>query len=403
MQNTAKVNQLAFNTNEAFLPHLETLLKTYIAFNREPARAIIIHNIADVENSKIVQDFINNFKAYPNLEINFHYVSPQDFLKLGVREQDANNVANYRLFLPTLPYQGIVLYLDVDVMIVDNLEEIFNPELLQGKSLGVIPDLCNFRQILNRYAFFKKHKFLDEVVECNFNSNNLYFNSGVLVCDLDKLRSRAKTPGKDVWTANVGKYLDRKTCMPDQDFLNIIHQHDKTEISSVYNYPMRYLINQRFYLNCYGWDKVEQPTDKIKKVRPKVLHFLEKRKQWDSIAPEWTDLYNYFKQQSITQILEKDPAIYNSLLDKYYHHYEYEPCLEELSPNPALQLTRAQFKVLWKKYRHQPWQFPQILINYAYVKPPFVLEKFIFKRRVIKTNKCQIFTQELYDKKGKII
>ncbi|RIY33934.1 hypothetical protein CJP74_00485 [Psittacicella melopsittaci] len=402
MQNTAKVNQLAFNTNEAFLPHLETLLKTYIAFNREPARAIILHNIADVENSKIAQDFINNFKAYPNLEINFHYVSPQDFLKLGVREQDANNVANYRLLLPTLPYQGIVLYLDVDVMIVDNIEELFNAEVLQGNSLGVVPDLCNIRQVLNRKKFFREKCFIPEVLECNFGYNNLYFNSGVLLCDLDKLRSKAKNPGQDVWTENLGKYLDRKTLMPDQDFLNLIHLNDKTEISSVYNYPMRYLISQRFYLNYYGWDKVEPPADKVKKVRPKILHFLEKRKQWDSLAPEWTDLYNYFKQQSITQIVENSTTIYTDLLSKYYQYYEYEPCLEELNNTPALQLTRKSFRKLWKEKR-EPWQINQILINYSYAKIPLFFEKYRFKKAIIKTHKDESYAKEIYEKKGKLL
>ncbi|RIY32130.1 hypothetical protein CKF54_05320 [Psittacicella hinzii] len=394
------MNQLAFNTNDTFLEHLEVLLKNYISFNRQPFRAIIIHNIADADNSPYVQKFCQAFADYPNIELKFHYLDSNDLLKLGLSEKQAKNVANYRLLLPTLPYHGTVLYLDIDMMITGNIEELFKPSVLQGKSLGIVSDTCNYADTFMKYRFFNE-RFIPELLACKFTPDNQYFNSGLLLVDLDKLRERgqAEYQANDVWSVNLGKYLDRPTLLPDQDFLNIVHYQDKTFLDWQYNYPMKFLISQRYTLQYFGWDKTHAKALADKKIPapyiPKILHFLEKNKQWNSTAPEWIDYYNFYAKQSVGEILAQPVEFYQEKIEEILAAYGYLPSLIDLGDAELFRLGREERFKAWTK---KDWQQNPFFLNIHYFRIPKFFARHSLKKRINSANNQVLldFNQNLY-------
>ncbi|KAL1713031.1 glycosyltransferase family 8 protein [Schizophyllum commune] len=108
-----------------------------------------------------------------------------------------------------------VLYLDADVLVMGDLADLWNTDL-QGKAIGAAPDV----------GYPKGHPGLD-LARDNADSP-MYFNAGVLLMDLTKMRSSAADLARLAQSATELRFKD-------QDVLNMHFAGDWAELSLKYN------------------------------------------------------------------------------------------------------------------------------------------------------------------------
>lgn len=126
--------------------------------------------------------------------------------------------AYLRLLLPELlPDVPKCIYLDCDIIVNSSLDGLWDFDL-QGFSLGAVEDVGDYCK--NHPRLLAKQLNLTK-----------YFNSGVLLLDLDKLRSNQK------FNESL-KYLEEnadKVSWADQDALNVVFENDRAELPINWN------------------------------------------------------------------------------------------------------------------------------------------------------------------------
>jgi lipopolysaccharide biosynthesis glycosyltransferase len=142
-----------------------------------------------------------------------------------------------RIFMARLLPDSIhkVLYLDCDTLINDSLNNLFNTNLL-GKTVGMCYD-C----IRNE---FKKY--------IGIKPDYPYFNSGVLLIDLERWREFN-------YENKISEYIqtEKKSKLPDQDALNIVLDNDILPLDARYNFQSHFfLYPYRKILMVYNLKKI---------------------------------------------------------------------------------------------------------------------------------------------------
>jgi len=149
--------------------------------------------------------------------IRFHEISPSQLKGLPVVEQFTAAMW-YRIFLPELlPNVDRVLYLDSDTIVADSLEPLW--EIGLGDSyLGAVTNV-----------FQRNH--LQRPAELGLSGPEVYFNSGVLLMNLDQMR-------RDGCSAALSGYArahTHKLEWPDQDALNVVLGGRRLELDPRWN------------------------------------------------------------------------------------------------------------------------------------------------------------------------
>jgi lipopolysaccharide biosynthesis glycosyltransferase len=111
----------------------------------------------------------------------------------------------FRIFLPELlPDVGRVLYLDADTIAVDSLEPLWATDL-DGQWLGAVTNV-----------FQPNHVW--RPAELGLAGPEVYFNSGVLLMNLEQMRADGRTEALVRCATERGEALE----WPDQDALNLV-------------------------------------------------------------------------------------------------------------------------------------------------------------------------------------
>lgn len=114
----------------------------------------------------------------------------------------------YRLFIATLyPEYKKAIYLDCDIVVVDDISKMYNTKLENNIVGACTDDVINSRAEFRDYATY--------AVGVPYND---YFNSGVLLINLDEYR---KENIKERFIYLLYKYNFETLC-PDQDYLNVL-------------------------------------------------------------------------------------------------------------------------------------------------------------------------------------
>lgn len=176
------------------------------------------------------------------------------------------SIATYfRLKLPSiLSHLSKVIYLDVDILVNGEIFELFDVDL-KGKSIGAVADpLLNHETSHLSNIGFK-------------NPCSSYFNAGVLLIDLEKLR---KINFENKVDEYLKKYKD-KIKFQDQDILNVVLENDVNFISPKFNYmPAHRLLlksknKNRLTLYPHSLEIIKNAkNDAI------VFHYCGKEKPW---------------------------------------------------------------------------------------------------------------------------
>lgn len=181
--------------------------------------------------------------------------------KVVQKRERVSRAALFKFELPNMfPQYNKLLYLDSDTIIQDDLEEFFLTNIV-GYYAAVVSDTMTIRGI---NGHLKKIKFKPKV----------YFNSGVLLLNLEKMRR------DDIPRRLLDYRINGENVFMDQDALNVVFNGNVLLISPYYN-----------LLNCFfEWQSIEELSDFYCVDFPNncidiynkatILHLGDKKKPW---------------------------------------------------------------------------------------------------------------------------
>lgn len=204
----------------------------------------------------VLKNFDNLIKKYGNVKINYVHMGNQFDNSLDT-ERLLPSAAYYHLEIADIikDYHRAI-YLDPDIIVLDDLTELFNTDLGNNyvagvKAAGYMVDAHN-----DTYASFG----LDDMTQ--------YVNTNSLVWNLDLVR-------KDKITDKLIKYSKNIYPSQDQDVLNIVCYDRIVHIPLKYNFMVKYLpfknhpiYSYDFLTSVYGKDGLKQALQ-----TPVVIHY----------------------------------------------------------------------------------------------------------------------------------
>ena len=237
-----------FSTDDNYVPYLVVALQSLVenSKNKYNYEINILNTGINNENKKALKDFEKS-----NIHIKFVDVSikiKSIYKKLVAQLRDYYSPSiYYRLFIPTLfPKYKKALYLDCDIVILDDIAKLYNTDL-KGNMIGATVD-----QVVSVNEDFKYYTDNALGVE-----NTKYFNSGVILMDLDKFRA-ADVENKFIYLLNNYNF---GSVAPDQDYLNVLCK------------------DRVLYLDK-GWDKMPIPDAEFNIKDLKLVHYNMFQKPW---------------------------------------------------------------------------------------------------------------------------
>lgn len=181
----------------------------------------------------------------------------------------------YRLLMAKILPDPIhtVLYLDADIIVRHDLTELWNTPL-DNVSVAAIPNQSDCGQYWDRLDYPKEIG---------------YFNSGVLLLNLDYIRSNNLT---DVFINYIKDNPQRLLC-PDQDVLNYVLKDCKIML------PVRYNSQEGFYREPPEKTIGDKQTFESDISDPYIVHYTKEKPWMANCSHPLKNLYYYYKADTI--------------------------------------------------------------------------------------------------------
>ena len=260
---------IVLNSDENYIKYASVLITSIIystentkcGNNRPYCFHILSDYISDSTQEKLQKLKNRLSKVYP-LEIKIHLYDDTKLKHLNALNE--NHLAYYRLLLAKFIKGRKVLYLDVDMLVLKDLREIFNIDL-EDKICGAVLDY-KANRILN-----PKNKELPVL-----KLSKDYFNSGLLLIDLEKWRAQNIE-------SRLMEILDKYDCHEhDQSTLNAILKNKVKILPLSWNTLVYYYANAKTYdetknFNLFYTRKALNQALKD----PHILHYYLNFKPWN--------------------------------------------------------------------------------------------------------------------------
>lgn len=242
--------------------------------NNEYYVYILCNNVSKNNQEKFEQLNDNGF----NIKI-IELLGNDEYLKYDIKGIPASPTAIYKFSIPQILKDiDKVLYLDGDLIVKNDLEELFNYNL-SGKCIGAVKDTSGLARGLYK-VFMNKKVF--------------YFNSGVMLMDLNKMRENDYTAKLIDYRINgYNEYMD-------QDALNYILKDDVVEL------PFKYNTQLLFLSICNEFDKIyaylslnnnERNKEEVVK-EAEIIHYSGNKKPWRHTDGAEHELWTYYYYSS---------------------------------------------------------------------------------------------------------
>lgn len=267
-QNSREI-PIFFAVDDGYCPFLavaiQSLLDNASAANRYLIK--ILHTDISQENKRKITKYERSNVDIEFVDLNYYIQKIKD--KLYTRDY-YSKTTYFRLFLPNLyPQYDKVLYLDSDIVILDDIADLYNIDMGDNLVAGAPDDVIQFNKIFQTYV--------EKVVGVADYHN--YFNAGILLMNLDQLR-KFKFQEKFIYSLDKIKF----SVAQDQDYLNR-------------------LCKGRVKLIDRVWNRMPIPDAKIKTEDVKLVHYNLAFKPWhfeDILYKEFFWMYaqetEYFEQ-----------------------------------------------------------------------------------------------------------
>lgn len=226
--------------NEGYVPYACVTIKS-IMDNANADDEIVIH---------VVSDYLSNdsLEFLKQWNVVFHIIN-DDSIFDGIDSSVWSVYTLYRLFLPKYLETDIhkVLYLDCDVIVNDNLNELFEMDMRDRAIAGCIDPQTYSEEVFARL---------------NYGVEKKYICAGVLLMNLDYWRENDLTD-------KVVEYMKSnpdKIAFLEQDALNFLCSENKIILPAEYGVQCSFLRDNRFLVEHI--DSIESIVN-----NPKIVHY----------------------------------------------------------------------------------------------------------------------------------
>jgi lipopolysaccharide biosynthesis glycosyltransferase len=194
--------RIACAADAAYVPHTAAMMHSVLA--QSPRDGVAFHYLHGPALRARTQRRLEAMVRRGGGEITFHLVPDERVAGLPVLDF-ITRAMWYRVFLPELvPGADRVLYLDADTIAVDDLTPLWETDLA-GASLAAVTNVFEDR-------------FLHRPAELGLAGPEVYFNSGVILLNLDDMRRTDATQELLAYAREHAPEL----LWPDQDALNVV-------------------------------------------------------------------------------------------------------------------------------------------------------------------------------------
>lgn len=234
-----------FASNDAYAQHLAVTM-TSILVNATPDEVLNFYILDSgiSKSNKLKIKFLNEIRDF-----NIEFVKVEYFENLKSQLTHISSDTYSRARIPKLfPKLDKALYLDCDMVIRSSLVELWNTDI-SDFYLAVSPDLIN-------YAAQRHEQLASYIIKYTNSLENYYFNAGMLLMNLEKLRE-FKFDEKFIEYAENAKDTLRYA---DQDIMNALFAGKVKYVDQSWNYDQRF--------------------EMILGIEPKIIHYTTERKPW---------------------------------------------------------------------------------------------------------------------------
>lgn len=296
MHNGLEIIPIFFAIDNDYTPFLAVAIQSLIdnATKDYYYTIKILHTNVNEDNKKIIKKYESENVNIEFVDLNYYIERVKD--KLYTRDY-YTMTTYFRLFLPNLyPQYDKVLYLDSDIIILDDIAKLYNTDMENNLVAAAPDDIIQNNKVFQDYA--------EKVVGVVSYKN--YFNAGVLLMNLDELR-KFNFQDKFMYLLGTVKF----SVAQDQDYLNR-------------------LCKGRVKLLDNSWDVMPVATNTVDIEDIKLVHYNFAYKPW-----HFEDvLYNEFfwKYARKTECFDKIQAIRESYTEEQrFNDREAEKKLRELA------------------------------------------------------------------------
>ncbi len=204
---------LVYMTDAKYLPYMMVSLNSAIK-NKSAESKYHIHVIGkdldeeDISSLKTMETQNVSIDVYRSREYDLDYKHLGRFESFKVSLQKIF-IADY------LPYLNKVLYLDADTLVQEDLSEVYDINISDKYAAAVRDGLM--------------YQFPEHIKEINLTDRDFYFNSGVMLLNLDKIRR------DDIIQRAVIYFNTHNEVFGDQDVLNMVFGKEVESLSYKYN------------------------------------------------------------------------------------------------------------------------------------------------------------------------
>jgi lipopolysaccharide biosynthesis glycosyltransferase len=269
---TPDMVHIAFSIDDNYAPHCGVAIASMLA-NVHPNQKLTIHILHDdtlsLENKKsLVSISRNNFVVF-----NFIGVNQSDFKRYPNNRSHISSATYYRLALHRLLPENIekIIYLDADIIVEDNITQLWIE--LDDQFAAACADEGGILQS-RRLKLPVSHT---------------YFNAGVMVFNLKKLRET----GADILYLESFLMMKKNIIMQDQDILNLAFLNKTKEL------PLRWNANGRLFTPNDLEYKYSDSEAAYAALNPGIIHYTDASKPWSkNCVHPLTSLYWHWRLQT---------------------------------------------------------------------------------------------------------
>jgi lipopolysaccharide biosynthesis glycosyltransferase len=251
---------LAFVTDDGYVRPLVTALYSIRKHSKHDWKINIVSTSLSPRNCSLIKECcrLNRF------DVSFYYERP-DWITSVKTQQNYSPLVYLRLTLPRI-LSGVdkCIYLDPDVYVRDDMDYLWQFPL-EKHALAAVKDV--------------QAEFLEEIKQqVGLPKEHIYFNAGILVMDLDKLRAM------DFEKTSIRFALEHpeKIVLQEQDILNHLYYHETTYFPLRWNLTLVWLPNSITGSN--QWHNLQDYYNNDEKLaaleKPAIVHFANVIKPW---------------------------------------------------------------------------------------------------------------------------
>ena len=240
-------------TDENYAPFASIMMKSVLRHTRSFVNFYILDGGIVTRTKKLIA---KDLRSYRNKCVHYVDMKRFDLSRFpNIRHYSLNTFSRY--FIPEL-FSDLkrVLYMDVDIIAKKDIAELYYQNMEKYPIAAVLEDF-----------YEGNYKTLKTRIWPSYEGKDQYFNAGIILFDIPKLRNLEFTKK----TIQLTTQLYHKLSCPDQDVLNILFENNFKVLDYRFNY-----MPDHFHL-------LKRKHPEIHTVDPVVIHYTA-QKPWKDIS-----------------------------------------------------------------------------------------------------------------------